>query len=97
MQHAMMLLAHYLPQPVNFPAPAPRDAVGRQIDAQNAEYRRTNSMTMYKNEEQMGVMQAEGLSSPLCWAVSLVNMGISARIDSAALPEQRNDDPLAIQ
>jgi len=42
-------------------------------------------------------MQAEGLSSPLCWAVSLVNMGNSARIDSAALPEQRNDDPLAIQ
>jgi hypothetical protein len=29
------------------------------------------SMTVYKGDEKMGVMVAEGLSSPLCWAVSM--------------------------
>ena len=39
-------------------------------------------MTVWKNGEQLGVMQAEGLTGPLCWAVSLYNS--SARIESAA-------------
>ena len=29
------------------------------------------SMTVWKNDDQLGVMVAEGLSGPLCWAVSL--------------------------
>ena len=28
-------------------------------------------MTVWKNDEKLGVMVAEGLSGPLCWAVSL--------------------------
>ena len=28
-------------------------------------------MTVWKNEVKLGVMQAEGLSGPLCWAVLL--------------------------
>jgi hypothetical protein len=50
------------------------------------------SMTVWKNGEQLGVMQAEGLwkvaeglSGPLCWGVSLYR-GSSARIESAEVP-----------
>ena len=39
------------------------------------------SMTVWKNDEKLGVMQAEGLSGPLCWAVSMLRA--SARIESA--------------
>ena len=45
------------------------------------------SMTVWKNDERLGVMQAERLSSPLCWAVSMYQ-GHSARIESAPLPGQ---------
>ena len=48
------------------------------------------SMTVWKNGEQLGVMQAEGLSGPLCWAVSL--QGSSARIESAAVPAATSED-----
>ena len=43
-------------------------------------------MTVWKNDVQLGVMQAEGLSGPLCWAVSLSPGDSSGRIGSAALP-----------
>ena len=46
------------------------------------------SMTVWKNDEKLGVMHAEGLSGPLCWAVGLALQGASARIGSAPLPEQ---------
>ena len=42
-------------------------------------------MTVWKNDVKLGVMQSEGLSGTLCWAVSLAR-GTSARIVSAALP-----------
>ena len=38
------------------------------------------SMTAWKNGEKLGVMVAEGLSGPLCWAVELVYDGDSAGI-----------------
>ena len=44
------------------------------------------SMTVWKNDVKMGVMVAEGLSGPLCWAVAMFDLGDSARIESAALP-----------
>ena len=51
------------------------------------------SMTVWKNDEKLGVMVAEGLSGPFCWAVSLYNQGDSARIESAPLP----DEPAALE
>jgi hypothetical protein len=45
------------------------------------------SMTVWKNGEQLGVIQAEGLSGPLCWAASLYYEGSSVRLESAPLPE----------
>jgi len=57
------------------------DRVGMLLDLDQG------SVTVYKNDDRMGVMVAEGLSGPLCWAVSLHNYGTIARIDSAALPE----------
>ena len=41
------------------------DRIGMLLDLDQG------SMTVWKNDEQLGVMQAEGLSGPLCWAVSL--------------------------
>ena len=29
------------------------------------------SMTVWKNDDQLEVMQAEGLSGPLCWAANI--------------------------
>jgi hypothetical protein len=52
-----------------------------------------NSMTVWKNGTLMGVMVAEGLVGPLCWAVSLIipggvyyAPGASVRIEAAAAP-----------
>ena len=56
------------------------DRIGMLLDLDQG------SMTVWKNGEQLGVMVAEGLSGPLCWAVSLVGQGCSARIGSAAVP-----------
>ena len=33
------------------------------------------SMTVWKNDVKLGAMVAEGLSGPLCWAVSLRMLG----------------------
>ena len=55
------------------------------------------SMTVWKNDEKLGAMVAEGLSGPLCWAVSLGDVygahTSSVRIESAPLP---NDDAPAV-
>ena len=45
------------------------------------------SMTVWKNDVNLGVMVAEGLSGPLCWAASFRDKGGSGRIESAALPQ----------
>ena len=60
-------------------AQQPGDRIGLLLDLDQG------SMTVWKNGEQLGVMRAEGLSGPLCWAVSL-GMLSSARIESVAVP-----------
>ena len=61
-------------------AKEPGDRIGMLLDLDQG------SMTVWKNGEQLGVMQAEGLTGPLCWAVSMGWVGSIARIESAPLP-----------
>ena len=60
------------------------DRIGMVLDLDQG------SMTVWKNDEQLGVMQAEGLTGPLCWAVLLNSgsRGDSARIESAPAPDE---------
>ena len=60
------------------------DRIGMLLDLDQG------TMTVWKNDEKLGVMQAEGLSGPLCWAVSLYRS--SARIESAAVPAATSED-----
>ena len=57
------------------------DRIGMVLDLDQG------SMTVWKNDEKLGVMVAEGLRGPLCWAVSVFMAGGSVRIESAPLPE----------
>jgi hypothetical protein len=52
-------------------------------------------MTLYKNDEKLGVMVTEGLSGPLCWAVDQAYGGDSARIGSAPAPASPTEAELA--
>ena len=54
------------------------DRIGMLLDLDQG------SMTVWKNGVKLGVMQAEGLSGPLCCAVEMAGFGFSARIESAA-------------
>ena len=66
----------------------PGDRIGMLLDFDQG------SMTVWKNDVRLGVMVAEGLRGPLCWAVTMwrqgcsAHQGCSARIESAPLPEQ---------
>ena len=51
------------------------------------------SMALYKNGVQLGMMVAEGLTGPLCWAVSM-DKGNSARIESAPTPPSPTEEEL---
>ena len=53
------------------------------------------SMTMWKGDNKLGVMVAEGLSGPLCWAVTMFHVDDSARIESAPAPASPTEDELA--
>ena len=53
------------------------------------------SMTVWKNGVRLGVMQAEGLSGPLCWVLSIFASGSSARIGSAPAPASSTEEELA--
>ena len=53
------------------------DRIGMLLDLDQG------SMTIWKNDEKLGVMMAEGLTGPLCWALVLHDEGHSARIESA--------------
>ena len=53
------------------------------------------SMTVWKNDEKLGVMKAEGLSGPLCWAVETADMGYSACIESSPAPASPTEEELA--
>jgi hypothetical protein len=52
------------------------------------------SMTVYKNDERLGVM-ATGLSGEYCWAVSLGVQGNIARIEAAPAPASPTAEELA--
>ena len=66
----------------------PGDRIGMLLDLDQG------SMTMWKNGVQMGVMVADGLSGPLCWAAELYHEGESARIESAPAPESPTEEEL---
>jgi len=53
------------------------------------------SMTLWKNNEKLGVMVAEGLSGPLCWACAAFTMRSGARIESAPAPASPTEEELA--
>ena len=55
------------------------DRIGMLLDLEQG------SMTVWKNDENLGMMVAEGLRCPLCWAVSIAFQGC-ARIESARSP-----------
>ena len=54
------------------------------------------SMAVWKNDENLGVMQAQGLSGDICWAVSLFHEGGRARIESAPAPASPTEEELAV-
>ena len=56
------------------------DRIGMLLDLDQG------SMTVWKGDEKLGVMVAEGLTGPLCWGVSLYSPPDSARIESAPAP-----------
>ena len=53
------------------------------------------SLTVWKNDVKLGVMVAEGLRGPLCWAVSAASTGSSERIESAPTPASPTEEELA--
>ena len=64
------------------------DRIGMLLDLDQG------SMTVWKNDEKLGVMVAEGLSGPVCWATSLFH-GCRARIESAPAPPSPTAEELA--
>ena len=61
------------------------DRIGMLLDLDQG------SMTVWKNDERLGLMQAEGLRGPLCWGASLA-LDHSARIESVAVPAATSED-----
>ena len=52
------------------------------------------SMAVWKNDVRLGVMQAEGLSGPLYWAVVMSRSdSVRIAIESAPLPNEPTPDP----
>ena len=66
------------------------DRVGMLLDLDQG------SMTVWKNGTKLGVMRAEGLSGPLCWAVDMAKVGTSARVESAPAPPSPTDAEVAV-
>jgi hypothetical protein len=65
------------------------DRIGMLLDLDQG------SMSVWKNDEKMGVMVAEGLSGPLSWGIFLgSSQGSSARIESAAAPTSPTEEEL---
>ena len=57
------------------------DRIGTLLDLDHG------SMTVWKNNEWLGVMVPEGLSGPLCWAASMAEeAGASVGIESMETP-----------
>ena len=72
------------------PAREQGDRIGMLLDLDQG------SMTVWKNDEKLGVMVAEGLSGPLCWAVEMYYHGNSARIESAPAPASPTEEELEL-
>ena len=53
------------------------------------------SMTVYKNDERLGVMVTSGLIGPYCWAAELHDEGDSVRIERADAPASPTPEELA--
>ena len=70
------------------PAKGQRDRIGMLLDLDQG------IMTVWKNGVRLEVMVAEGLSGPLCWAVSMYN-GTGARIESAPALASPTEEELA--
>ena len=66
------------------------DSIGMLLDLNQG------SMTVWKNDVKLGVMQAEGLSGPLCWAVSMYTEGTSGLIESRPAPASPTEDELEV-
>jgi hypothetical protein len=64
----------------------PGDRIGMLLDLDQG------SMSIWKNDEHLGVMVAEGLSGPLCWAGDGL---VSARVESAPAPASPTKEELA--
>ena len=64
------------------------DRIGMLLDLDQG------SMRLWKNDEQLGVMVAEGLSGPLCWAVNCCFEGDRTRIESAPAPASPTEEEL---
>ena len=62
------------------------DRIGMLLDLDQG------SITVWKNDEQLGVMVAEGLRGPLCWAVSMFRQADGARAAAAKAWESESDD-----
>ena len=81
--------------------PAPHDWEGKQSATEQGDRiglpldLDQGSMTVWKNDEKLGVMQAERVGGPLCWAVSLYHQGYRARIESAPAPLSPTKEELA--
>jgi hypothetical protein len=66
------------------------DCIGLLLDLDQG------SMTVYKNDERLGVMMATGLSGGYCWALGLGRIqGISARIEPAEAPASPTVEEIA--
>ena len=66
------------------------DRIGMLLDLDQG------SMTIWKKKDvKVGVMQAEGLSGPLCWAVQIYSKDESARIESAPATASPTAEELA--
>ena len=66
------------------------DRIGMLLDLDQG------SMTVWKNDTKLGVMQAEGLSGPLCWAAELCDDGGRGRIESAPAPASPTEEEMAV-
>ena len=65
------------------------DRIGMLLDLDQG------GVSVWKNDVQLGVMVSEGLSGPLCWAMSMQGPGYSARIESAPAPASPTVEALA--
>ena len=64
------------------------DRIGMLLDLDQG------SVSVWKNDEKLGVMLAEGLSGPLCWAVANRQVDASALIASAPAPPSPTEEEL---